>query len=284
VGRGEQRAIRCLNYVSTRKSAIWTEIAIHLKLILMNSEHIPINPISRFPPRHVRFAFAGVSILILLIMLISILNTAMFVQRAHVASGTVSRLVYGSCTKPRCAKALVPMVHFKTEAGQDVTFLGRVASLNPPYAIGEAVEVYYPPDEPTDARINSAEELRILPFGLFMLPLIFGLIGFRYPITNSINVIKRHFFMRYGTPIITRYEGIGRTQYRFNHHNYNRGFKVLVAWLNPNTNKYVHFRSRVFWYDPQPYLRDREILVYVSKFSTWFYWVDVDFLPRPQRF
>jgi hypothetical protein len=62
-----------------------------------------------------------------------------------------------------------PQVHFTTASGQPVTIRGGVGSTAQDYAIGEVVQVWYPPEHPAQAEIDSFLNRwgAILAFGAF---------------------------------------------------------------------------------------------------------------------
>ncbi|MCK5915114.1 MAG: DUF3592 domain-containing protein [Deltaproteobacteria bacterium] len=69
----------------------------------------------------------------------------------------------------RLKQNFVPVVMFKTESGEDVTFMGGVAErFWTDYQMGKTVLVVYNPESPWNARINELAKIRFVPVMLFL--------------------------------------------------------------------------------------------------------------------
>ena len=67
---------------------------------------------------------------------------------------------------------LVPVVIFRTESGEEVTFMGAIAErFWTNYQMSQAVTVIYDPEKPYDARINELAEIRFAPAIFFLIGL-----------------------------------------------------------------------------------------------------------------
>ena len=72
----------------------------------------------------------------------------------------------------------VPVVMFKTESGEDVTFMGGVAEwFWTDYQMGESLTVIYKRESPWDARIDELVKIRFLPVILIWVGLGVALIS-----------------------------------------------------------------------------------------------------------
>lgn len=72
----------------------------------------------------------------------------------------------------RLRENFVPIVEFRVESGEMVTFMGAVAErFWSNYQIGKAVIVAYDPEFPEDARINELGEIWFAPAMLFLIGL-----------------------------------------------------------------------------------------------------------------
>jgi hypothetical protein len=238
-------------------------------------------PKSRFPvPKEVRFIFAAMSSVMFVILLIFLADLFLYIKKAKLTDGTVIQLVRPNCHQLRCRSIKVPIIQYEADNGQVMTFQAHSSG----YQVGERVQLYYVDEEPRKPILNNWTELLGGELGLSTFMLVLGSIGFRYPITNGIYAIKRIIGTRFGKPIIAKFDQIGRG-WIINRDRENRGFKIIATWYNPETKQYHKFHSRIFWYDPTPYIdNSRDITIYVSRNLPWMYWMDVDFLPKPLRF
>ena len=72
----------------------------------------------------------------------------------------------------RLRENFVPIVEFRTESGEMVTFMGAVAErFWSNYQLGKAVIVVYDPEFPEDAAINELAEIWFAPAMLFLIGL-----------------------------------------------------------------------------------------------------------------
>jgi hypothetical protein len=71
---------------------------------------------------------------------------------------------------------LVPKVRYEVD-GQTYHALGHVSSTRCPYAIGTTVTVVYPPDRPSEGKIDTLSENWLAPLGFGVAGLLFSVIG-----------------------------------------------------------------------------------------------------------
>jgi hypothetical protein len=82
-----------------------------------------------------------------------------WVARAGRAQGEVIDLVKRS----RTVTNYVPVVRFRTEAGQETTFRGFIGSRPPAHRKGDIVKVLYDPANPSRAMVDSVMVVWLLP-------------------------------------------------------------------------------------------------------------------------
>jgi len=104
------------------------------------------------------------------------LNVKSFIATAQVADGIITGFEkrpgsYGISEGVNC-----PVVRFRTAAGNEVTFKSKISSRPSPFRVGQSVQVYYRPANPTDARIDHSGSLWFKPLlfaGLALVPIFF---------------------------------------------------------------------------------------------------------------
>lgn len=79
--------------------------------------------------------------------------TQRFAQTAATAPGTVVELVRHSDSEG--GDSYSPVVEFTLPSGRTVRFEENISSNPPSHRVGESVDVFYNPENPSDARINS---------------------------------------------------------------------------------------------------------------------------------
>jgi hypothetical protein len=201
-------------------------------------------------------------------------DTQLLVSRAEHARGVVVAL-------SRSGSTYAPVVNFKTTRGTEIQFVGKVATSSPRFVKGEALDILYLPDEPTNARINSFLDLWGLP--LFLAPFggIFVLVGsvpalLRWKARRAAAVLKVQ-----GRPILADYERVALNPAI--NVNGESPFRIIAQWQDPATSTVHVFHSDNIWFDPQKYIDRKQLTVYVDPNDPKRYYVDTSFLPTVAR-
>lgn len=123
------------------------------------------------------------------------LRSAAFVARAQRAEGTVVRYVR---TKGRRGSAH-PVVRFQVN-DQPIEFEGRIGTTPPAYPVGAPVTVYFLPENPRDAMIDSFVDRYILAVIFVGFGTIFLAIGGGFWLVPALIVRKRNRIIADGVP------------------------------------------------------------------------------------
>ncbi len=205
-------------------------------------------------------------------------HTRTFVSHARTAHGTVIDLVRHRSSN---SNAYAPEVRFVTADGQFVQFTSTISSAPPSYATGEAVDVLYRPLAPVDARIASFTSLwaDTLMFGA--MGSIFFLVSTGIMLSAIGKARRAAELKRHGNRLLTTVARIEHVEkLRVNGRN---PYRVFTQWTSASTPETRVFGSDYIWFDPSPYLKGREIPVFVERTNPSSYFVDLSFLPKPTQ-
>ncbi len=196
-----------------------------------------------------------------------------FLRKAHTAPGTVIELVWN-----RSVKGYAPVVQYTTGDGRPITFRSNV-SFNPPaYEAGEAVTVYYDPDNPQDAQVKG-------PMGQWFIPGLFGLIGIvfagvggKFLVSVILGSRRKKWLMQHGQTIRATFTGVQlNTSFKINRRS---PYQVHCQWLNPQTGQMHVFRSEDIWHDPSIVLNGHTVEVKIDRNNLTRYYVDLSKPPQ----
>lgn len=176
-----------------------------------------------------------------------------------------------------------PQVRFQVPApeggaGASVEIHGRVSSSSRSYDVGDRVYVYYAPEHPEDARIDSFMEQWFFPliFGFF--GLVFGGIATGFIVAEWRQRRLYAWLATHGMTVQAKLIEVARnTSVKVN----GRSPWVLRAqWQHPITQAVHVFDSEHLWYDPSEYVGERrEVPVRVDADDPTRYRVDIRWLP-----
>lgn len=146
---------------------------------------------------------------------------------------------------------------------------------------GEAVTVYFPPNDPAQAEIKSFFTLWFLPLFLSVFGIVFGGIGVGGILRqkNKFDAKKELFDQQKGKKITVPISTVGRdNSYTVNGVS---PFVIRAQWLEPSTNMMYLFTSDYIWYDPSQFLANKkQVDVYVDEQNLKRYYMDTTFLPQ----
>jgi hypothetical protein len=205
------------------------------------------------------------------------MRTRNFVRSAATADGVVIENVWSRSTNSSSG-TYHPRVRFRTPRGQEIDFVSDTGSTPASFRVHDNVQVFYDPENPTKASINS--------FGsLWMLPLIFSGLGSVFfaigvvPFAWTRRVRRRDDWLRSnGRHIQADFERVElNTSLRVNGAS---PYRIVCQWLDPATNRVHVFRSHNLWYDPHKYITAKTLDVIVDPNNLKRYVVDTQFLPK----
>ncbi|WP_187808397.1 DUF3592 domain-containing protein [Aquipseudomonas alcaligenes] len=171
-----------------------------------------------------------------------------------------------------------PTIEFSTGNGEPVSFRGGVCSNPPSFAIGESVAVLYEAANPSHAQLDSFMEN-------WFVSLILGGIGALFTLLGLVFVLPPLFAKRRAAEL--RVSGLpvfaDLVSVRLNESLSINGvhpWKIDAQWLNPATNKLHLFSSDNLWFDPSPYITEKQVRVLIDPNKPKRYSMDVSFLPE----
>lgn len=217
--------------------------------------------ISRFI---MKFGFCIIGLFIVVQAFIIFYEKITFIEKANVAQGTV--LDSSSNDKT--------FASFTTKGGKQIKF----SSYNNfgGYDAGESVEVFYNPENPYDAKINSFSVLYLGVLILGLMGSVFFLTGFSFFRSDYLKQKKIQFLKQSGRPIITKF-----SQLKLNVNEKANGsypYVICSKWLDPETNKTYLFESENIWLDPTEFDVKNEIMVLIDPNDMKTYYMDISFV------
>lgn len=225
--------------------------------------------------------FAAVGVVVLVVGAVVFVRTAQFVAGAERGTGTVIELSRG--TNSEGGVTYYPVVRFTTSEGEAIEFVSSTGS-SPPFAVpGDRVDVLYDPDDPYNAKLDGFLDLWLLPGGFVVMGgVLIGIAPLVRHHTRSLSSADAEWLRRHGrrvsggSPRAILDETIdvnGRSP-----------FRVEVDVHDPVRNDVRVLSSGRVWFDPGPFLMNREALnVYIDPQRPERYLVDLSFLPRAGR-
>lgn len=226
--------------------------------------------------------FLLIGIIDLGICVFSYQNTLNFIDTAISAPGTVIEV---NRSGSNGSSNYYPVVQFTTDQGKIIEFQSNVGSNPPSYQTGDDIAVLYPEDTPEKARINSFS-------GLWLLIIIFAGVGGSFTIAGmgllfytfynqKIRAQRQEKLEEEGKILITKYT---ETEQNINIRiNKRSPYRILSQWHDPVEDKIYIFKSDNIWFDPEEFIRDRTLKVYVNPDNYDEYYMDIDFLPELEK-
>jgi len=221
----------------------------------------------------------AVGVVALIVGAVLLVRTVQFVAEAEHATGTVVDM-----SRERDSEGDVsfhPVVRFRTAQGDTIVFVSSYGSSSPSESPGDRVEVLYDPDDPSDAKLSGL-------FQVWLFPAVVLLIGAssigtawyrrrrvtRGPSEADIEWLRAHGRqVKGGSPRVVHDDSLEIQG--------SSPFLVEVDVHDPVRDEVRVLTSAHVWFDPAPYIADREALdVYIDPERAERYFVDLSFLPR----
>lgn len=200
-----------------------------------------------------------------------VVNTRNLIARADTAQGTVVRMLSDR-------DGYTPVVRFRTAKGKEITFEELGKEKPAPYAIGDRVQVLYPPQSPRNARIDSYSSLWGLPTIVGILGVAFATAGGGMFLYGMLGKRKKEHLLAYGNAVETEFQGVERNgALEFNGKN---PWRISSQWVNPATDKLRIFYSENLWFDPTRFVTKKQLTVLLDPEKPERYYMDISFLPK----
>jgi hypothetical protein len=221
--------------------------------------------------------FLGVGAVMLAVAVFTYLHTRTFIAGAAMADGVVIENVWSSSSSSRSSGTYHPRVRFRAN-GREFVFVSSVGSSPASFRVNDAVQVYYNPENPDNARINSFGELWLLPLIFGSLGVVFSLVGIG-PFVWQRHVRQRDDWLRAnGRRIYADFDRVEvNTSLRVNGR---CPWRIVCQWLDPASNQVHVFHSHNLWYDPAKYITGKTLEVLVAPDNPKRYLVETSFLPK----
>ncbi len=171
-----------------------------------------------------------------------------------------------------------PTIEFSTGNGEVVSFRGGVCSNPPSFAIGKPVAVLYEAANPSHAQLDSFMENWFVSLLLGGMGAVFTLLGLVFVLPPLLAKRRAAELSVSGLPVFADLVGV-RLNESLSVNGVNP-WKIDAQWLNPATNKVHLFSSDNLWFDPSPYIREKQVRVLIDPNKPKRYSMDVSFLPE----
>ena len=222
-----------------------------------------------------KILFPLIGILLLALSFFFEQKTTAFIAKAVKADGVVSDMVRSYSNR---SYSYAPVVRFVARDGKKIEFKSSVSSNPPSYRIGQKVTVFYDPENPQTAKINSFMSLWALPAVTGGVGTLFLLVSAAISFGVTLRRRADDFLRRNGTAIRTGFQSVElNTRIRVNGR---CPYRILTRWENPDTSEIHVFHSKNLWFDPSQSIDREEITVFVDRRNLKKYLMDVSFLPK----
>lgn len=202
-------------------------------------------------------------------------STKLFISRAMVTQGVVVENVRNYSDD---SYTYSPVIQFNTEDGRNVEFKSKMGSSSPTYSVGEKVEIFYEPNEPEHAKINSFMSLYFFPTILGVMGGVMILGKLAMMLFRRLGKKKETDLLQQGRPVQAKVQGIEKsTSLNMNGRN---SYHIIAHWRDASSNALHVFKSKNIWFNPEDYIDREEVTVYVDKSNVKKYHMDISFLPK----
>jgi len=202
-------------------------------------------------------------------------TTQIFLTEAELTDGVVIDLV---ASRSSDSVTYSPVVQFETYSGQVVDLHSSTGSNPPSYEVGEIVLVYYRPDTPSDARVDSFFSLWGATLILGVLGALLAFLGGLFVYLLRSNKVKLEYYREHGLPVEARIKSV--EQNNALEVNGKNPYRLFADWKDPATGQFYIFKSVNIWFDPSDYLESDTVTVFVDQDNPKKYAMDTSFLPE----
>lgn len=171
-----------------------------------------------------------------------------------------------------------PTIEFSTSDTEHTSFRGGVCSNPPSFSLAESVAVLYEPGNPAHAQLDSFMENWFASLILGVIGTLFILLGLVFVLPPLLARRRAAELSVSGQPVFADLVAV-----RLNESlsiNGAHPWKIDAQWLNPATNKLHLFSSDNLWFDPSPYITEKQVRVLIDPQKPKRYSMDTSFLPE----
>jgi len=169
------------------------------------------------------------------------------------------------------------VVEFKDQNEHIIRFSSSISSSSPGYHRGNQVTVFYNPDNPQEAQIDSFMENWFGTIILGGLGALFTLLGAGFLISQINKYRVKRWLNTHGMPIQVKLKEINQdTSINVNDRH---PWRLYSEWQHPVTGKVYLFESDPIWFDPTDYMNREYLNVLVNADNPKQYHMNIDFLP-----
>lgn len=207
------------------------------------------------------------------------ITTQHFLKVAELTTGTVVELAVSRSSDG--SSTYWPVVQFQTQNGQLIEFISSSGSNPPAHDLGDVIEVLYPNDEPTEAKINSYLDLWLMFIIVTALGSLFfafglGMLYFGGRVRRRAEYLKRN-----GVEIQAKFLSVEVNKMFVM--NGIHPYQICVEWSDPKSLQNHIFRSDNIWFDPTEFIPAGTITVLMKSGDPNQHHVVLDFLPEEQE-
>lgn len=204
-------------------------------------------------------------------------STLDFSAVAESAEGQVVDVEYHRSTKHR---SYHPVVRFRSANGEEINFTFEDARRPSIYSRGDVVTVLYDPQAPHGARIDSFLQLWFGATSLGIMGGVLSGVGIGYWGWKVRRTRQDAWLDRHGERISARIVDIWPdTDYSISRQG-RHPWRIRAQWQDPMAQVVYVFNSRNLWFDPAPFLRDKNIDVIIDRRNPGRYKIDLSLLPQ----
>lgn len=204
-------------------------------------------------------------------------DLAAFLKKADTAQGVI--VGFQKSRDPESPDSYYPVVEFDAPNGERIRFKTDTSTNMPMHEKGEAVTVYFDPQNPWKAKLRSP--LTWIPFTFFFVIgsvfFVLGIFFLVYLARRKRNAAHLRQFGRkveaHGVQVVSGWLRV----------NYKNSYRVICKWQDPMLGKERVFKSDLMWFNPSDQLKSETIDVFVDIANSKKYWVDISFLNDPTK-
>jgi hypothetical protein len=220
--------------------------------------------------------FGGIGIILFVITYFVWTNEREFMAHAKTTTGKVVSLEYSESSDGK-GGTYHPIVEYSYN--EKVTSFRSSSGSDPAsYSTGEKVAVYFNPDNLQDAQIKSFSDqwLAVIIIGGigFVFTAIGGLIGVIMMRKNK----NKEYLLANGKKIDAALQSVQLNRsYSINGRN---PYMICSQWLDTSSNTIYNFESDNIWFNPEQFIRNGKVPVYIDPMNPKKYYMDLSFLPQ----
>lgn len=203
-----------------------------------------------------------------------------FIKTANTAEGLILKNEVTKVTKN--TELYYPVVQFKTVKNSSEVFKSAAGNNPPLFKAGDKVKVYYSRENSKNAVINSFITLWSSIAVKAVIGIIFLISGIIFLAIQQQRKKLKQRLKKNGVIIVTTITGIKKDEQT--KINWRHPYRIYSELKSSGHHKTFKFISDEIWFNPESYLKDKTIKVFVEADDYNKYWMDIAFLPvKPDK-